>query len=314
MAGIGSIDDRAAEEYFASGGDPGSILGNPGTEFIWGGGGLVDAWPSNGSEGEYGRVQRSEVETLLVGGTLDFATPAKGATEEVLPKLPKGDQVVLAELGHTTDFWSYDPAASTRLLNTYFDTGEVDDSGYENRTMDFEPQVSNTALAKGLFWSFIGFAVITLVSHLLMWRRVRRGGSFGPKGGAALSSIFTLVLGFGGWFLALLSVLTVWPTLPLDNPVLAVLPIGVPIGLGVYLAWVNRDWSPGFKRAGFWIAMVGALVGAALGFYAGTGLLALITSIVGAAIGANLPLILRDISWDRSLRDRFAGARPAEAA
>jgi hypothetical protein len=47
-------------------------------------------------------------------------------------------------------------------------------------------------------------------------------------------------------------------------------------------------------------------VGAWLGFNATDGLLAVITTIVGAAVAANLILILLDIAWDRRAYDRFA--------
>ena len=76
------------------------------------------------------RADVERCETLLIGGTLDFATPPQDATRELLPHLPNGHQVVLAELGHTTDFWSYQPTASSRLVNTFLDSGQVDDSLY----------------------------------------------------------------------------------------------------------------------------------------------------------------------------------------
>jgi hypothetical protein len=41
------------------------------------------------------------------------------------------------------------------------------------------------------------------------------------------------------------------------------------------------------------------------------GLLALITAIVGAAVGGNVTLLGLDIAWDRQVRDRFA-ANPKE--
>jgi hypothetical protein len=41
-----------------------------------------------------------------------------------------------------------------------------------------------------------------------------------------------------------------------------------------------------------------------LGFNAGEGLVALITTIVGAAVGGNLLLLALDIAWDRQVRDR----------
>ncbi len=79
----------------------------------------------------------------------------------------------------------------------------------------------------------------------------------------------------------------------------------MPTGLGIYLAWVNRDWSATTKTTGFAAAAGGALVGAWLGFYATTGLLALITAIAAAAAATNLLLLALDISWDRQVRDRF---------
>jgi hypothetical protein len=50
-------------------------------------------------------------------------------------------------------------------------------------------------------------------------------------------------------------------------------------------------------------AMTGALIGAWLGFHATAGLLAVITTIVGAAVVANLILLALDIARDRSARE-----------
>ena len=58
--------------------------------------------------------------------------------------------------------------------------------------------------------------------------------------------------------------------------------------------------------------MGGALVGAWLGFSAADVPLALLTVIVGAAVGANLTLILPDIAWDRQVHDRFAATTAKE--
>jgi len=74
------------------------------------------------------------------------------------------------------------------------------------------------------------------------------------------------------------------------------------------LSWVNRDWSAKTEATGFAAAAGGALVGAWLGVNATTGLLALITTIVGAAVGANLTLLALDIAWPGSIRSRFAAA------
>ena len=134
--------------------------------------------------------------------------------------------------------------------------------------------------------------------------RVRRRGGFGRKASAVLRSLYPIVLGLGGWFIGVLIVVTTMPGVPLDDELLAVLSVGVPIGLGIYWAWVHRDGSGRSQDRGPRGALAGALVGAWLGFNATTGLLALITAIVGATVGANLLLIALDIAWARSLRDR----------
>jgi hypothetical protein len=86
----------------------------------------------------------------------------------------------------------------------------------------------------------------------------------------------------------------------------------VPIGLGAYWAWVDGAWSGRTKTVGVAAAAAGALIGALLGFNATTGLLAVITTIVGAAAGANLALVGLDIAWDRQVHDRFASAKAEE--
>ena len=99
MASVGRSDPRAADGYYAAGNHGDSILGNPATDFLFAGGGLMHAWPANPTENEYTQVRDSNVETLLVGGTLDFAAPPQVATRELLPHLPNGHQVVLRDLG-----------------------------------------------------------------------------------------------------------------------------------------------------------------------------------------------------------------------
>jgi pimeloyl-ACP methyl ester carboxylesterase len=312
MAAAGRPDARAARRYFSSGGHRSdSILGNPGTDFIWGGGKLADAWPANASENEYDHVRSSEVETLLIGGAVDFATPPQIATKELLPYLPNGHQVVLAGLGHATSFWTEQPEAGSQLINTFFNNGRVDRSVYKPISVDFTPEVTQTALAKGIAGGMVGLGLLTVLSLLWMARRVHKRGHFGRKAGATLRALYPIVLGLGGWFVGVLIVITTMPGVPLDDELLAAFSASVPIGLGIYFAWVNRGWSHRTKATGFAAAAGGALVGAWLGFNVTEGLLALITTIVGASVGANLTLLALDIAWDRQVRDRFA-AGPKE--
>jgi hypothetical protein len=82
-----------------------------------------------------------------------------------------------------------------------------------------------------------------------------------------------------------------------------------PIGLGIYFAWVDRDWSARIEITGFAAAVIGALIGARLGFNASEGPPAVLTTIVGAAAVGNLALLALDIVWDWQVRDRFAAKR-----
>jgi uncharacterized membrane protein YfcA len=142
--------------------------------------------------------------------------------------------------------------------------------------------------------------------------RVRTRGRLGRTVSALTRSLYSLVLGLGGWFLGLLIVLTTMPGVPLDDQTLAVAAIGVPVSLTVWLAWVNGNWPTRTKTRGFAAAAAGALVGGWLGFHATGGLLAVGTTIVAAVVGANTALIVLDIARDRHARDpsNIAGAGP----
>ena len=255
LAAIGRSDATYAKHFYASGANRGSLISAAGNDLIWAGGLLVDAWPANPDENEYTHVQNSNVPTLLIGGNLDFATPPENATRELLPHLANGRQVVLSDLGHSDDFWPYEPAAGTRLINTYLDTGKVDTSLYTHNKVDFSPSSSQGAYAEDGLGAMTGFGLLTILSLLLMWRRAHKRGGFGRKASAILRSVYLLVLGLGGWFIGLIIVLVALPTVPLDSELMAVLSIGTPIGLGTYWAWVNRDRPARATRIGIWVAL-----------------------------------------------------------
>jgi uncharacterized membrane protein YdfJ with MMPL/SSD domain/pimeloyl-ACP methyl ester carboxylesterase len=311
-AAAGRVDAQAVRDYFASDRRRPDSIGDAATAFVWGDGRLADAWPATVDESKYRRVRTSKVETLLISGALDFSTPPQVATKELLPYLQNGHQVVLPGFGHSTSFWVQQPEAGTRLVNTFFDTRRVDDSLYTPQKVDFTPEVTDTALGKGIAGTMIGLAALTVLSLLLMARRVRKRGRFGRKASVTLRSLYPIVLGLGGWFLGVLIVITTMPGVPLDDEVLAALSVGLPVGIGVYFAWVNRDWSAHTKTTAFAAVVGGAVGGAWLGFNATEGLPALITTIVGAAVGGNLILLALDIAWDWQGRDRFAATNAKE--
>ena len=306
VAAAGRTDAAHARRLYARPADPRSVMGMPGTDLIWAGGRLVDSWPASPDENEYAQVRDSNVETLLIGGELDFATPPQWANRELLPHLPNGREVILENIGHTDDFWTSQREAGGRLINTFFVSGRVDRSLYRQTAVDFTPAISPGAIATIVLGVMLGLAALTVVSLLWMGLRVRRRGAFGRKGSATLRSVYPIVLGLGGWLLGVLVVITTMPGVPLDDELLAALSVGLPIGLGIYFGWVNRDWSARTKITGFAAVAGGALIGARLGFNATEGLFAVVTTIVGAAAGGNLTLLALDIAWDQQVRDRFA--------
>jgi uncharacterized membrane protein YfcA len=117
-----------------------------------------------------------------------------------------------------------------------------------------------------------------------------------------LRSLYPLVLGLGGWSLASLTVLSIAPAVPIDDELLVVFSIGIPIGFGIYSAWVQRDWPTETRRVGLAAAALSALVGGWLGFHVDADLLAVFTTIAGAAAGTNLAVILVSIARERELR------------
>ncbi len=289
LAAMSRTDAAAAKRYFSRPRPDGAIWGNPGTRFVWADGRLADAWPAAPDENEYSRVRRSSVETLLIGGALDVATPPQITRRELLPSLPNGHQVVLPGFGHTTSFWTEQPKAGTQLVNTFFDSGRVDHSLYKPERVDFTPEVTQTALGKGFAAAIAGLALLTLAS--LAWMAVRRR-RHGRAMSIALRAAYPVVLGFGGWFLAVLVTLKWFPGTPLDDELLSVVSIGLPIGLGVYFGWLGDER----RAAGLVAALAGALVGGWLGFNVADGLLALVTTIAAATAGSNLALILLDVA------------------
>ena len=298
-AATGIIDRHFAEEYYERGGDPSAIFGEAPNDFGWLGGELIDAWPAGPGHELYQQVQPSDVETLLIGGSVDFSTPAVNATEQFLPYLRNGRQVVLEDFGHTIDFWTAQPEAWERLLDHYYDTGEVDDSQFEYQAIDFTPATTHGTVAKIAAGTMAGFAALLLIMLVWMPSHVSRKGAFGRVSGAVLRGfVVPLLMGLGGWFAAWLVLMTVWPSMPANALWVTVISVGVPIGIGTYWAWVHREWNALVRRAGIWLAAIAGVVGGWLGFHATTGLLAPLTALVGAAVAVNLALIVWSVLID----------------
>ena len=148
----------------------------------------------------------------------------------------------------------------------------------------------------------VGFALLAVIWLVALAIRIRRRGGTGRKTGAWIRSAGPIVFGLGGWcprrtvgtaVLALASG-------PLDDELLAVVSIVVPIWLGVYAGWVRTDTPKAMRAKGIGAAGVGAVVGAVLGFNVTSGGIAVITTLIGAAAVSNLSLLVLDIWTERA--------------
>ena len=167
----GSADFEPGRNYRSELVAPGATLGAPMSLLIWG---SADGWPVTPIADEYREVHPTDVETLLVSGSIDFSTPAQFAEAELLPSLRNGRHVVIAEQGHVGDFWAFQGAAAERLLTSFFATGQADDSLYETLPMDFRPTVRLPVVAKVVSITGILLAGILVWAAWTIARRRRR--------------------------------------------------------------------------------------------------------------------------------------------
>jgi hypothetical protein len=157
---------------------PDSVMGSPSTLAIGGMFQFGASWTVAPIPDEFYEVPASDVETLIVSGNQDFSTPPQFATDELLPVLTNGHQVILSEFGHTGDVWGMQPDAMVHLVTTFYDTGEVDDSLFTYEPMDFYvkrgwPVQAKQYLAIAVIVPILLVALIGLVVWFVV-RRVRR--------------------------------------------------------------------------------------------------------------------------------------------
>jgi len=169
----GSVDDfyDPSRDYRTELNPPDSILGSPFSLFMWA---LFHGWPSNLIPEEYLQVQPTDVETLLISGSIDFSTPPKFATEELLPHLGNGKQVILKDFGHTETFWNSQTEARAHMLKTFFSTGEVDASLYKYQPVNFDVGLGLPGLAKVLLGAVLTVIVLLVALVWFAAQRVRR--------------------------------------------------------------------------------------------------------------------------------------------
>jgi len=148
-----------------------SILGAPDSETVWP---MAKEWPIELIPKDLREFQETDVEMLLVNGTVDFSTPPT-ALEEAKPYFHNAQTVLLPEFSHVEDVYTLQPEAFERLITSYYDTGVADDSFYVYQPLPFEPRsMSWTMMAKLLATALIVLPVLIILGVVMIVRRVRK--------------------------------------------------------------------------------------------------------------------------------------------
>ena len=147
-----------------------SIMGAPLSEMVWP---MASEWPLELIPKDLREFQESDVEMLLVNGTVDFSTPLT-AVDEARPYFHKAQMVLLPEFSHVDDVDTLQPKAFERLITSYYDTGVADDSLYVYQPLSFEPGMRLAVLAKLLVAAMVILPALLILGIILVLRRIRR--------------------------------------------------------------------------------------------------------------------------------------------
>lgn len=147
-----------------------SIMGAPLAEAVWP---MAAGWPIALIPQELREFQESDVEMLLINGTVDFSTPPT-ALAEAKAYFHKAQMVLLPEFSHVGDVMTLQPAALERLITSYYDTGVADASGYVYQPLSFKPSMSLPVIAKLLVAAMIVLPALLILGIVWAVRRIRR--------------------------------------------------------------------------------------------------------------------------------------------
>jgi len=144
---LSSSDAHARREYGKEKDPPGTIIGSPLEKLFFvpqkhGG------WPIRPIPEEY-KNGITTVETVVVNGSIDFSSPSEYARDYLLPKLSNCKTIFLSEMGHH-DIYNLQEEAYRHLYDTFFLTGEVDDSKFRFEPMNFTPAKTLQNMAQAL--------------------------------------------------------------------------------------------------------------------------------------------------------------------
>mgnify|MGYP005725370809 CR=1 FL=1 len=102
-------------------------------------------------------------ETLIFTGDFDVTTSASEIERSYLASMPNAKQIILVDLGHTTDIWSVNPAGIQDAIVSFFGGATMESHfGFDTPPIEFEVGVSFPKAAK------IAVALALLVLTLIV--------------------------------------------------------------------------------------------------------------------------------------------------
>jgi pimeloyl-ACP methyl ester carboxylesterase len=163
-----NIDSARIKSFTAE--SPDAILGSPLNTLLWKPL-LYGHIPIQPIPQELRTLKPSNVETLILSGSLDFSCPPKYATQELLPYLRNGKQIILSECGHVGDLIYLRKQSTKRIMASYYNTGIPDTSGVEYVPMNFEVSWGLPSIAKTVL--VVGTVVVLSAAAGLIWVATR---------------------------------------------------------------------------------------------------------------------------------------------
>lgn len=147
-----------------------SIMGSPMAEAIWP---LFEEWPIELVSKDLREFQETDVEMLLVNGTVDVSTLPTWL-DEASTYFHKAQIVLLPEFGHTGDVHRFQPEALERLVTSYYDTGLADDSVFAYQRLSFEPGTRLTMIARLLVAAMVLLPTLLILGMVLVVRSIHK--------------------------------------------------------------------------------------------------------------------------------------------
>lgn len=166
-----SSDFDEGKNYAAIGDTAGAIIGAPLTRLVWGAL-QQSSWPRK-LWSEASVTGKSEVETLVLSGNIDFTAPESLIVAELLPHLPRATHLVLRDIGHVNDLWTVQREAVLTSIRQFYRSGSTP-GAFASVPMSFDTGFGFPAAAKLTVGAIMLVMLILLALGIFIFRQFRR--------------------------------------------------------------------------------------------------------------------------------------------